>query len=576
MANGMGGLYVGASGLQSSQNALNTTANNLSNLDTIGYVRQQVLMTDKSYSNLRNTTQKVTMAQSGLGVDIGDVVHSRDIFLDKYYRTEAGRQAFYNTCANTTDEIQTQLQEMEGQAFQDVLGEFYVSFQEIAKDPSSAVNQNLLVQKASLFIERSQALYKSLSNYQVNMNRQIGDTVTQINTIGKNIAGLNEEIQKIEAGGVETAMDLRDARDQLLDQLSKLGNITYNESADGVVKVKFEGVEFIDEMSVHTMQSEVDGLNGFIVPTWKELSDPERGIRVEVFQFDTDISTELNTDIGKLKALVMNRGTEISDYLDVMGLSQEEYSNTTGMSAVQTIQAQLDQMVHGVVTAVNQILSPTVSQEITVGGLTQTVHVWDAINGAVGKDKKGPGQELFSRNFDSRYREVIDDAGKTWYVYNEEDTGKNAYGEKIPVDTTTLYSINNITVNPILIEDETKLPSLTANGDIDYNLGKQLGAVWDQRIMKLTPGDENLCAFSGYYERMVLGLASNGTVFTSISNTLSSSVAGIENQRQGVIGVSSDEELTNMIKYQNAYNAASRYINVVDAMIEHLVTQLGA
>ena len=53
------------------------------------------------------------------------------------------------------------------------------------------------------------------------------------------------------------------------------------------------------------------------------------------------------------------------------------------------------------------------------------------------------------------------------------------------------------------------------------------------------------------------------------------SVASVDNQRQQVIGVSSDEELTKMIKFQNAYNASSRFINVVNEMIEHLITQLG-
>ena len=52
-------------------------------------------------------------------------------------------------------------------------------------------------------------------------------------------------------------------------------------------------------------------------------------------------------------------------------------------------------------------------------------------------------------------------------------------------------------------------------------------------------------------------------------------VSAVNNQRQQVIGVSSDEELTYMIKFQNAYNASSRFINVVDEMIEHLITKLG-
>ena len=84
MANGMGTLYIASSGLRNSQNALNTTANNLANVDTEGYVRQQVLFSDKEYNTFG--TAAVSKQQAGLGLDIGDVVHARDYFLDKAYR----------------------------------------------------------------------------------------------------------------------------------------------------------------------------------------------------------------------------------------------------------------------------------------------------------------------------------------------------------------------------------------------------------------------------------------------------------------------------------------------------------
>ena len=87
MANGMGSLYIGSSGLRTSQNALNTTANNLANVDTTGYVRQQVIQADRHY-NTFDKNAAISNQQSGLGVSIADVIHSRDIFLDKSYRTE--------------------------------------------------------------------------------------------------------------------------------------------------------------------------------------------------------------------------------------------------------------------------------------------------------------------------------------------------------------------------------------------------------------------------------------------------------------------------------------------------------
>ena len=143
MGNGMGSLYVASSGLQNSQNALNTTANNLSNVDTEGYVRQQVLFQDRNYTTF-NTTAAISNQQAGLGVTIADVVHTRDIFLDKYYRSESGRQAFYQACSDTATELETFYQELEGATFQSALigdddgndGSFWAAIEELAKDPS--------------------------------------------------------------------------------------------------------------------------------------------------------------------------------------------------------------------------------------------------------------------------------------------------------------------------------------------------------------------------------------------------------------------------------------------------------
>ena len=68
MANGFGSLYVGAAGLRGAQNALNTTANNMSNVDTQGYVRQQVRFADMSYNRLKTASANVNLQQAGLGV----------------------------------------------------------------------------------------------------------------------------------------------------------------------------------------------------------------------------------------------------------------------------------------------------------------------------------------------------------------------------------------------------------------------------------------------------------------------------------------------------------------------------
>lgn len=604
MANGFGSLYIGVAGLQSSQNALNTTANNLSNVDTTGYVRQQVLFSDRDYVTF-NTTAAISKQQSGLGVQIGDVVHTRDIFLDRSYRTESGRQAFYAATYEAAYEVETYFQEMEGTAFQEALEDFWQSFQEFYKAPDDEIYQNLVVQKAQLFISRASAVYSGLQSYQNNINTQISDDIDTINELGDTIHELNLQIQKVEAGGVETAMTLRDARDQALDELASLVEISYHETSDGVVKVSIEGTEFVDEARCYTMEKRTDKVTGFITPYWGYLSDTKRGSYVDVFEFKTDISTANKNDMGELKALVLARGDHVANYTDVTGMDKDIYNDTTGMSVMLTAEAEVDQMIHAIVTAINDTLCPNVEASGLIGELTGgtgatlnvtladgtaftltgSTKILDTDNCSTGSDKKIPPQEMFTRIGTERYTEAfytyqkLDDAGnpmvdangdpvmetKAIYIYNEED----------PLDDTKQYTLQSLSLNEALVVDESLIPHLCQNGDVDYALAARLADVWDEESLILNPNDTKPCSFKKYYEMMVGEMSTFENVYGSAATSLSGAVASIDNQRQQVIGVSSDEELTKMIKYQNAYNAASRFINVINEMIEHLLTQLG-
>lgn len=97
----MANLYVGTSGLQVSQNALNTTAHNMSNIDTSGYTRQQVSQGTRSYSTLSKSNSAVAWQQIGLGVNYSNCKQVRSTFLDASYRLESGRSGFYDVSYST-------------------------------------------------------------------------------------------------------------------------------------------------------------------------------------------------------------------------------------------------------------------------------------------------------------------------------------------------------------------------------------------------------------------------------------------------------------------------------------------
>ncbi len=602
MANGFGSLYVGASGLQSAQNGLNVIANNLANVDTEGYVRQQVIFEDKTYIDTHYTAS-VSKQQSGLGVAIGDVIHARDQFLDRAYRTEAGRGSFYAANYEAATELETILNESNGSlgaSFATAISDFYDAFSEYSKSPADPVNLNLIAQKADLFITRAQGVYEGMTTYQANINSKIRDDIDRINELGKTIYDLNWRIQQVEAGGVETAMNLRDARDEAVDELSGLANISYSETYDGILKVKLEGTDFVIASRAYEIGMKEDPITGFVTPYWNQLSSPRNNDYYEVFDIYNADPTR-NTDIGEVKALLLARGEDYATYMDMEDLTPYQYEETLAKSIMLNEEAEIDTMVHHMVLAINDLISPlvdvkssgllesfdpAVEQIPLLDGsgnpmldddgeqmyLTENMQIFDEQTSCYGSDKKLPPHELFTRDGCERY---------TTYFYNDPDGNLKevyVYNEEDPTDPSKCYTLNCTKVNSEVAEDPSLIAHRHANNgptwqmdDIAYDLGADIYALWENAGYTLNPSDTTPCGFAEYYAKLVGELADTGSVYRTTSESLASTKESINSNRQAVIGVATDEELTTMIKFQNAYNASSRYMSVISEMIETLL-----
>ncbi len=556
----MSGLFVGATGLQTSQNSLHTTAHNLSNIETPGYVRQQTLHADMTYNNLANAP--VSKMQIGLGVEYDIVRQVRDEFLDKSYRKETGRSSFYEICQETTQEIETLLGEFDGVAFQDSIAGLWTAVQELQKDPSSAVTKGTFVNTAAQFIERAQAVYNGLSEYQDNLNARIRQYVDKINDLGDEIHSLNDMIHKEEIGEQE-ANDLRDRRNKALDELSSIVNISYYTNADGGTEVLVEGVQLVARDRVFHMDTVIDDGTGFYTPIWPQNMDAEVFIRNE------EIATEFNTDVGELKSIVLARGDRRANYTDMSydtymnGIYKYEDKSTSTMveekliptskSVVMKVQAELDQMVHSLMTEVNNIL---VGEKKTID---------------TGGDPEYPDgtelpEELFVRLGTSRYSKESD--GKYHYVKEDQ------YPSHADIDN--LYTITNIKINPVL----QKTPSLlgeefmTNQGEVDHAKADRLAEAFMTDFSTLSPDLTTKYGYRDYYSALVGQVATEGSVYSSIVTAQQVATHNLGDSRDAIMGVSSNEELTNMIKYQNAYNAASRYITACNDMLENLIQNL--
>ena len=577
----MSSLYVGSSGLRTGQNALNTTAHNLSNMETAGYVRQQVQQSSRSYLTLSIDVKSVANKQSGLGVNYSRVKHIRDYFFDKIYRRESGRSMFYEVSSEVLEEVESQLGEMNGQAFQTTLADFWTSVQELAKDPASSVTQGLLVQRAEEFLQRAGAVYDGLSAYQDNLNAQIKQQVSKINSYGKQILALNDTICSIEAGGIEQANDLRDARDQILDELAQMANINYGEDINGAVWVQVEGVDFVKGPRCFEIELYTDIKTGFHTPFWpmnstyRTLPDGTREYLniegAEVFDFSREVSSDLNTDIGGLRAMLLARGDHRADYTD---MAKGKYGQISE-SVLMNIQAEFDQMIHNVATKVNEIFAAaagvfTADLTLDDGTVLRGVSYCKSDPGGYMRKDDGSPVQMFAKINTDGYRKVKGQDGQEYWVYNPE----SLKGENGKPETETLYSVKNLRIDAELMQKPSMLGFRLADGSEDKATAEALKNAFMEEEYALNPNVSNKSSFIDYYDDLVEQIANTGYVFRSICANQEGTVESIDAAREQVIGVSSDEELSNMVKFQNAFNASSRYINVIDEMLEHLLTSL--
>ena len=569
----MGSLYIGSSGLQTSQNALNTTAHNLSNVDTTGYTRQQVQQSNRAYVTLSTDPKSVANKQTGLGVTYSRVKQVRDYFLDKTYRKESGRSMFYEVSTEVMEEVESQLGELNGEAFQTTMTDFWTAVQELSKDPSSSVTQGLIVQRASEFVQRASAVYAGLSSYQDNLNTQIRQNVDKINKYGNQLLTLNDQIRAIESGGIEHANDLRDARNQILDELAELTNMSFSEDRYGSVSVQIEGVDFVKDGTCYEIAMKTDEATGFVTPFWPmnaSYTTRDDGTRVynidgaEVFDLSIEISSDLGTDIGGLKAMLLARGDHRANYTD---LAEGKYDSVS-QSVVMNIQGEFDQMIHNVVTKINDILADAAGVQegqLTINGQTKTYRYCTVDQGGYMRMEDGSPIQLFTKVTTDGYEKVTTDDGKEYWVMKEEKADS----------PESLYTIGNLQVNSALMQEPSKLGFRLADGSEDKKTADALKAAFTEESYTLNPNVQKKTTFVDYYTDLVSQVANSGYVFRSIYENQVNTVEATQSAREQVVGVSTDEELSNMIKFQNAYNASSRYINVISEMLEHIISTLG-
>ncbi len=219
------GLMIGYSGLTAAQASQNTTANNIANINTEGYSRQQ--LKQEAAAALRTYTH---YGMAGAGVDAKSIDQIRDEYLDIKYRDNAADLGLYSRQNSYMGEIENYFTDTNlVPGFNTVYVEnFYNALLKLEDDPGSTTTRQAFIGQAKSVVEYFNNMTINLEKTQDNVNQEIRDVVDRINSIAEQIASLNKQINMIEIRGI-TANELRDQRATILDELSTLVDVETKE-----------------------------------------------------------------------------------------------------------------------------------------------------------------------------------------------------------------------------------------------------------------------------------------------------------------------------------------------------------
>lgn len=540
------GLGTSYSGLTANQRALQVTSHNIANANTVGYTRQRMDMHAYKPDILPGG-----LGTLGLGVDVEYVKQIRDEFLDFKYRQENSTLGEWAAREAVLKDIESIMNEPSDSSISAVMDEFYEALHELNKTPETNTARTLVRQRAISLTKEISRMSTSFKELQKNLNFEFKTAVVDLNNDAEQISELNKIIYESELEGGR-ANDIRDQRNVLLDKMSELVDIKYYEDEQDRFHVMLNGTEIVSHYRYDQLE---------IVDRDTKLNDDDA---VDLVDIKWASGKDFDANSGKIKGLMDARDNIEGDYKGI------PYYVDKLNEFADTLTSQIN-MIHKEGYGIN---GSTGINMFTINNMT-TAEYEDYLL-SDGLDNKPPIQVTAS---------VLDIS--TGLTDEERNIAITRNISKI-LENNEEYSNKSIKLikNDYYIVDKIKASELTISADLE-DTNKIAASTTEEGLpgngenaLKITKVRHNQEMFAwGNPDDFVKSLVSNLGVDAQeayrISENQGVMLDAIINKRESVSGVSLDEEMTNMIKYQKAYQASARMINVFDQMLDLIVNRLG-
>ena len=568
------GLEASKRGLFTQQSALYTTGHNISNANTQGYTRQRVNMEATLGYPGSGLNAPTTAGHIGTGVQAQSVQRMRDDFVDRQFRQETNKLGYWDSRTKAISQMEDILSEPSDFGLNKAFDDFWQAMQDVGSKPKEAAARQVAISKAEALADSFNYIHTQITQVKQNLGNEIDVSINDINSILKQIAALNDQIQSVEPNGY-MPNDLYDARDVLVDNLNDFMPVTIERVpsggnalaiAEGSYTIKFNGVELVNSRQY----AELTAYSGTLTPSGTV--DAERFVP----QLDTDGKPVRGAD-GKT---VYDSYTDTyQQYANITKVNGEVDSEPFAGLLISKIGFPPDSTVGQLVSSTdgNAVIPPAGQDQFEKNEFEASKGKLLALIDSYGYSTTDTTGTTVVNGY---YPEMLGNLDRLAQVFIAEFNAQHMQGHVLnaadPADTNGKEffvgtSASTIRVDNAIINNTNLLAASNASAEE----GNGQGAFDLANLQLKGVMDLDGASFQTFYTGLIGRLGVDGEESERLRFNSETIRLSVENNRASMNSVSLDEEMTNLITFQQAYNANARMITVVDETLDKIINGMG-
>jgi flagellar hook-associated protein 1 FlgK len=565
----LGLMDIAKRALAANQLGVEVTGNNIANVNTPGYSRQKVNF---------ETSQALPMPYGplGYGVQISGIERAFDPLVAARLDQNTSSLADYQARKADLDQIASLFNETQDGGLSQLFSEFWDAWNDVADNPTGAGERQTLLGQAQTLADAFSFRADQLVQARNDITQRLGPVIEEINAHAARIAQLNGEIQAIETPE-HHANDLRDERQSELNQLSELIGIRYYTTGNGTINVTLaNGVSLVQSMDSYSLRYEITPSDTVAV-IWQGPGGTEE-----------DVTSGLEG--GELSGHIAVRDTLIPQFQgDLDALAQELiagvntlHSQGVGLELLST--ATSSYFVNSTAAALQNNPSLAFGDRIAAGQFT--VHVEDGSGGTAATDisitgttsladlaaaldaVSGISATIVTNGSENRLQ-ITADSGYSFGFSEDTSNVLMALGVNtfFTGDNAWSLGVNDALVNNADLIAAGRIDTLTGAHPMGDNTNALALADLENQAVTGLGG----LTYEEAYRQLVTDIGLEAEEAGNKQDFYQGLVDQFTELRDSVSGVSLDEELTNLIKFQRAYQAAAQMITAADEMLQALL-----